>query len=158
VHAVPHAIPAGTDVTEPLPLPARATVSANVCSVNVAVTVVAAVIVIVHGPVPLHPPPDHPVNVEPVAGTAVSVVTSPALYVCWHVVPHAIAAGLDVTVPVPLPPRDTNSVTSFSAKFAVIAASAVTVTVHASIPEHAPPHPAKLDSAAGVAVSVTTVP
>src|SRR3954447_2689485 len=113
MQAVPHAMPAGAEVTEPLPLPARVTVSGKVWSVNVAVTVVAAVSVSVHGVVPLQPPPDQPVNVEPVAATAVSVVMSPAEYVCWQVAPHAIAAGLEVTVPVPLPPRVTNSVTSF---------------------------------------------
>src|ERR1043165_1393409 len=69
----PQLIPAGLDVTVPAPLPARATVSANRCSVNVAVTVVAAVIVVVHAAVPVQPPPDQPVNVEPVAGVAVSV-------------------------------------------------------------------------------------
>jgi hypothetical protein len=126
--------------------------------VNVAVTVVAAVIVRVHAAVPLQPPPDQPTNVEPVAGTAVSVVMSPALKVFWQVVPHAMPAGLEVTVPVPLPPRATNSVTSFSAKFAVIAASAVTVTEHVLAPEHAPPHPANVESAPGVAVNEITVP
>ena len=41
-------------------------------------TVFAASIVIEHVPVPEHPP-DHPVNVELVAGEAVSVTEVPAL-------------------------------------------------------------------------------
>ena len=59
----------------PVPDPVRVTVSAKLCSVNVAVTVVAAVMVTVHGPAPEQPPPDQPVNVEPVVGVAVSVTT-----------------------------------------------------------------------------------
>ena len=69
-------IPAALLVTVPVPVPARVTVSAKLCGVNVAVTVVAAVTVTVHGPVPEHPPPLQPVNVEPVAGVAVSVTAA----------------------------------------------------------------------------------
>jgi len=66
-------IPAGELVTVPAPVPACVTVSAKLCSVNVAVTAVAAVNVTAHGPVPEHPPPLQPLKVEPVAGAAVSV-------------------------------------------------------------------------------------
>src|SRR5438105_478457 len=72
-HEAPQAIPTEVLVTVPVPVPACATVSVKLCSVNVAVTAVAAVMVTVHGPVPVHPPPLQPVNVEPVAGVAVSV-------------------------------------------------------------------------------------
>ena len=65
-------IPTGALATAPAPVPACVTVSGKLCSVKVAVTAVAAVMVTVHGPVPEHPP-DQPVNVEPVAGVAVSV-------------------------------------------------------------------------------------
>jgi hypothetical protein len=44
---------------------------------NVAVTDLAAVMVVVQVPVPLHPPPDQPANTEPTAGTAVSVTVVP---------------------------------------------------------------------------------
>ena len=40
---------------------------------NVAVTLVAAVSATTHVPVPVHPPPDQPVNDEPPLGAAVSV-------------------------------------------------------------------------------------
>ena len=44
---------------------------------NVAVTVVAAVTVTLHDPVPVHPPPLQPPKVEPAAGVAVSVTAVP---------------------------------------------------------------------------------
>src|SRR5207249_736759 len=52
VHVAPQVIPAGALVTVPLPVPAGVTVSVKVCTVKVAVTVVAAESVIVHDPVP----------------------------------------------------------------------------------------------------------
>ena len=64
---------AGELVTVPLPAPACVTVSAKLCSVNVAVTVVAAVMVTVQVLFPVQPALDQPVNVDPVAGAAVSV-------------------------------------------------------------------------------------
>jgi hypothetical protein len=46
---------------------------------NVAVTVAAALIVTVQVPVPLHPPPLHPANVDPDAAAAVSTTEVPVL-------------------------------------------------------------------------------
>jgi hypothetical protein len=66
-------IPAGFDVTVPLPVPAMPTVSVYWLSVKVAVTRLAAVIETAQVPVPLQPPPDHPANVEPVLALAVRV-------------------------------------------------------------------------------------
>ena len=57
----------------PVPVPACVTVNVKLCSAKVAVTAVAAVIVTMHGPVPVHPPPLQPANVEPVAAVVVSV-------------------------------------------------------------------------------------
>ena len=73
----PQVIPAGLDETEPDPVPVLDTFSEKVCKVNCAVTEVAAVTDTTQVPVPEHPPPDHPVNVEPVAGVAVSVTEVP---------------------------------------------------------------------------------
>jgi len=69
-------IPVGTLVTAPVPVPFLVTVSGKLCSVKVAVTIVAAVMAATHGPVPEQPPPLQPVNVEPVAGAAVSVTAA----------------------------------------------------------------------------------
>jgi hypothetical protein len=68
---------------------------------NVAVTEVAALIVMVHVPVPVQPPPLQPVKVEPAPGVAVSVTAVPLGNVAEHVVPHETPAGALVTVPVP---------------------------------------------------------
>src|SRR5207247_3710196 len=50
VHVAPQLIPAGALVTVPLPVPAGVTVRVKVCSVKVAVTVVAPETVSTHGP------------------------------------------------------------------------------------------------------------
>src|SRR5690242_17083769 len=122
-------MPAGFDVTVPAPLPALVTVSANRCSVNVAVTVVAAVIVVVHGFVPVQPPPDHPVHVEPVAAAAVNVTAWPKLKFAVHVAPQLMPAGFDVTVPAPLPALVTVSANRCSVNVAVTVVAAVIVVV-----------------------------
>src|SRR5512136_1384676 len=49
-------MPAGALVTFPLPVPVRLTASARVIAVKVAVTLVLAVMVTTHKPVPEHPP------------------------------------------------------------------------------------------------------
>ena len=72
-HVAPHVMPAGTLSTTPLPVPTLLTVRGKLWGVKVAVTVVAAVMVTTHGPVPEQPPPLQPVKLEPVAGAAVSV-------------------------------------------------------------------------------------
>ena len=51
----------------------------------------------VHVPVPEHPPPDQPINVEPVVGEAVRVVTLPWLVVSEQSEPQLIP--VPVTVP-----------------------------------------------------------
>src|SRR5207247_8405682 len=71
VQVAPQLIPTGALVTVPLPVPALLTVSAKVGRATVAVTVVAALRVTVQVPVPEHPPPLQPVQVEPAAGVAV---------------------------------------------------------------------------------------
>ncbi len=77
----PQLMPAGFEVTVPLPVPFSVTVSGKVwaCRVNVAVTVVAAFMVTTQEPVPEQPPPLQPVNVEPPAAAAVRVTTVPLL-------------------------------------------------------------------------------
>ena len=73
----PQLIPAGLELTEPVPVPLFETLSVSVMSVNCAVTDIAAVTDTTQVPVPEQPLPDHPVKVEPVEGVAVSVTESP---------------------------------------------------------------------------------
>lgn len=63
-------------------------------------TAVAPLIVAVHRPVPLHPPPQ-PVNVDPVAGVSESVTIVLCANEALHVVGQLMPAGLLVTVPEP---------------------------------------------------------
>ena len=62
-----------------LPEPLTLTVRLNVDGTKVAVVERAAVIATVQVPVPEHPPPLHPLNVNPDAGAAVSVTDVPLL-------------------------------------------------------------------------------
>jgi hypothetical protein len=75
--SVPQLIP--VPVTVPLPVPLLFTVRVKVMALKVAVTVVAALIDTVQVPVPVHPPPLHPANVEPEAAAAVSTTDAPLL-------------------------------------------------------------------------------
>ena len=63
-------------MTVPLPVPVIVNVRAKVCSVKVAVTDWAALIVTTQAPVPVHAPVQ-PVKVEPAAAAAVSVTDVP---------------------------------------------------------------------------------
>src|SRR5690348_16614825 len=94
-------MPAGFDVTVPVPVPARFTFTGYEFSEKVAVTVAAPMIVVVHGAVPVQPPPDHPANDEFAAGTAVRSTDVLNAKLNTQVAPQLIPAGFDVTVPVP---------------------------------------------------------
>jgi len=65
---------------------------------NEAVIFLAASIVTMHVPVPLHAP-DQPVNVESAATFAVRVTTVPELYASEQSTPQFMPDGLLVTVP-----------------------------------------------------------
>ena len=101
-------MPAGVDVT--VPLPVTATVSNRDCSVKVAVTLAACVMLTTHAPVPAHPPPAQPANADDAAGVAVSVTCVPDAYASVQSAPHVMPAGADVTVPVPVPASATVNV------------------------------------------------
>ena len=75
-------------------------------------------------PVPEHAP-DHPENVEPVAGVAVRVTELPASKACEHVAPQLIPAGLDVTVPEPDPASTTTAFTEHTPLDVLMAAFCV---------------------------------
>src|SRR5262249_26938496 len=61
----PQEMPDGELVMVPLPVPDFVTLSVKDDCKNVAVTVAAALIVTVHVPVPVQPPPLQPLNVDP---------------------------------------------------------------------------------------------
>jgi hypothetical protein len=74
MHIVPQLMPAGTELT--VPVPVFVTVNMGVVNVNVAVTLFADVTATVQVvAMPLHAPPQPP-NTEPVSGVAVSVTLS----------------------------------------------------------------------------------
>src|SRR5207253_2969690 len=112
-----------------------------------------------HDPVPEQPPPAQPVKVEPAAGVAVNVTVVPLAKLAEQVAPQLIPAGALVTVPLPVPALLTVSAKVGRAKVAVTVVAALRVTVQVPVPEQPPPvQPVKVEPAAGVAVSVTTVP
>src|SRR5258706_383983 len=157
-HVAPQLIPGTSEVTVPVPLPVLITVSVCVINAKVAVTAFAAFIVTTQVPVPLHPAPLQPVNVEPLFGAAVRVTTVPELKSDAHVAPQLITFPFDVTVPVPLPDFATLREYVTGANVAVTALTWSIVTTHVPVPLHPSPlHPVNTDSAAGVAVSVTAV-
>src|SRR5260221_4133559 len=124
-----------------------------------AVTVVAALIVTLHDPVPEQPPPLQPLNVDPPAAAAVRATTVPLLYLAVQVDPQLIPAGLDVTVPLPVPDLLTVRFNCWTLKFAVTVVAALMVTLHDPVPEQPPPlQPLNVDPPAAAAVRVTTVP
>ena len=57
----------------------------------------------VQGPVPVQPPPDHLVNLEPDEATGFRVTSVPGSKAAAQLVPQTIPAGEEVTDPKPLP-------------------------------------------------------
>jgi len=161
LHAVPHAMPAGVEPTEPAPVPARATVSANCdggAALNVAVTARAWLIVSWQLPLPVHAPLQ-PEKTDPVPGVAASVTTVPLSNRALHPVPQPTPLGpVVVTLPAPAPAMDNVSANSLTFQVAVTLLAWLIVTWQLAVPVHTPLQPANTEPVAGVAVSVTTVP
>lgn len=154
----PQEMPAGEDVTDPVPAPERATVKFAVLRVKVAETLRAAVMVTVQvDAVPVQAPLQ-PAKLLPDAGTAVRVTDVPLTKSAPQVVPQAMPAGAEVTVPAPLPSLTTLNGRCRSVKVAVTERGAVMVTVQDPVPEQAPVQPAKVESSSAVAVRTTEVP
>jgi hypothetical protein len=157
----PQSIPAGLLVTVPEPLPASVTVriGAATFTLNVAVTDVFAFSVNTHEAVPVQAP-DHPANVDPAIAVAVRVTFDPAAKSALQLLPQLIPVGALVTVPEPVPARETLSTGRAAAVLNVAVAEvfALNDTVHVPVPLQAPDQPANVDPEAGVAVRVTEVP
>jgi hypothetical protein len=145
-------------VTVPVPAPSRETDSVRSNS-KFAVTVFPASMSTAHVPVPVHPPPLHPVKIDPGDAVAVSVTIEPWTICPVQVVPQLIVVvGVLVTVPVPVPLLLMVS-SRAGAKVAVTFVAAFIVTTHVPVPLHPPPlQPVNTFEALGAAVSVTIVP
>ena len=159
--SAPQLIPAGLEVTVPPPVPAVVTVSNRVGTtmvVKLAVTDFATSIVTSQvGDAPLHAP-DQPEKTEFTAGVAVRVTTVPRLYGSEQSAPQVIPAGLEVTVPIPVPAVVTVSnrvVTNVAVTD--LPASINSVQLLPPRLEQAPDQPEKTEPGAGTAVKTTTV-
>jgi hypothetical protein len=152
-------MPAGADVTVPVPAPVLGTMSVFAATaVKVAVTALAALIVTEQVPVPVQAPLQ-PAKEEALPDVAVSVTTAPVVKLSLQIDPQLMPVGNEVTVPVPAPAFVTvRSYVPAVPNVAVTLRAALIVTVQLPVPEHAPLHPPKLEPEAGVAVNVTTVP
>ena len=148
-------MPAGDDVT--VPVPAIVTLSVRV-GTKFAATVVDALSVTVQSAVPEQPPPVQPVNAEPASAAAWSTTIESVSKSAAHVPPQLMPAGVDVTVPEPVPVFVIVSVLR-STNVAVIVTGPFIVGVHVPVPEQPPPlQPAKRDPLEAVAVSVGVEP
>jgi hypothetical protein len=78
VQSAPQAMPAGLEVTVPLPSPDRPTVSVRGRRAKAASTTIARSTVTAQVPVPLQPPPVQPAKVDVASAVAVNVTSVPA--------------------------------------------------------------------------------
>src|SRR5258706_3159 len=102
---------------------------------NAAVTLFAASIVTRHAPIPLHAPLQ-PANADPSAAAANSPTAAAGAEFTVQVAPQSIPAGLEVTVPLPVPDFVTDiaytvGVTLTEAEAAPVPAALVALTLHA---------------------------
>lgn len=160
LQALPQLIPAGLELTVPVPVPVSLTVSVALCCENVTVTFWAWFRVTAQDPAPLQAPPQ-PTKVEPESGIAWRVTMLPLVKLAPHVVPQLMPAGLEATIPVPLPffvtPSEYVLGVATVAKVAATLRAAVIATVQLPVPVHAPLQPVNVEPVAGAAVSVTEV-
>src|SRR5437870_2662127 len=142
-HVGPQLMPPSLEVTVPLPVPTLLTVRVNRCTLNVAVTDRAPLIVTVQVVSETPSQPLQPPKVEPSLALGVSVTTLPLSYVNTHVGPQLMPPSLEVTVPLPVPPLLTVRVKRCSRMVVVIddAPPLVSVPVVAAPPSPPPPPP-----------------
>ena len=160
MQVVPQLMPAGDEVTVPVPVPARVTASAKLDELlNVAVTERAAVIETVQVlVVPVHAPLQ-PANVEPLAAAAVSVTFVLLATLAEHTVPQLMPPPDTVPAPVPFFATLSENVLPELLKVAVTERAWVIDTLHVvAVPLQAPLQPANVEPLAAAAVSVTDVP
>jgi hypothetical protein len=110
VHVAPQSIPAGADVTVPMPVPDLVTEIGQEVLTNVALIALFPFAVNTQLLAPVQPPP-HPMNVEPASAVAVSTTAAPSSNWPTHDAPQSIPEGDDVTEPDPVPSLTTVTVT-----------------------------------------------
>lgn len=109
---------------------------------KIAVTVVFALIVNAHVPVPLQPPPLHPAKLLPIAGVAERVTMVPGASVSRQVLPQFRAPPDRVTVPLPVPTLAMDKTPwGIAVNVAITFFDAFIVTAQAPVPEQSPDHP-----------------
>jgi hypothetical protein len=146
-------MPAGVDVTVPLPVTETDSVRCGAATlVNVACTVSSLPIVNAHEPEPVQAPP-HPVKEKPLSAVAASWSAVPTANAAEHVPGQAIAAGVDVTRPEP--ETFTESVArsggGMSANVAFTVTSALATKSQLPDPVQGPDHREKRAPASGAA-------
>jgi hypothetical protein len=99
---VPQEIPLGLLVTVPVPVPDVVTVNWFVLAMVLNVADTLALPVTVQGPLPEQAPPQL-TNDEPAAAAAFKATEVPASNWCEQVAPQLMPAGVEVTVPLPVP-------------------------------------------------------
>jgi hypothetical protein len=111
VQSEPQLMPAGLLTTVPVPVPDLVAVSVyeevggGDCGAgeNIAEMLTGAFPVVMHGLVPVQPPPLQPANTDPVAAVGVRVTTLPAAKLSKQSEPQVMPVGLLTTVPDPVP-------------------------------------------------------
>ena len=149
--------PLEVTVPDPVPLSVTARVFGGITS-NVAAQLRSTFIVTL--PSVQSASPLHPANVEPLAGVGMRLTAAPMSNASVQSLPQSTPAGLVVTVPEPVPFFDTVNVkvaTGLRVNVAVQVRVASIVT-WPSLQSASPVHPANIDPALAVGVSVTTVP
>src|SRR5262249_6787408 len=103
VHVAPQLIPAGTELT--LPMPVSVTLTLYMPMSNCALTFAAAATVIVQTGIAMKvaQSPPQVVKVLPIAGTAVSCTICPSPNCAVQVAPQSMPLGTELTVPEPMP-------------------------------------------------------
>jgi hypothetical protein len=101
--------------------------------------------------------PEKPVKTDPGSGVAVRVTKLPIGKFAWQLLPQLIAAGLELTVPDPVPCLEMVRVGVLEANVALTDRFWSRTTVHpfGLVPVQSPDQPVKTDEASGVAVRLT---